>query len=78
MTIRRSPYGLVFTPALHGLALRLKSNDLTARVLMVHAGGDDHADRPAPLGGGARVVCDVIGKGDPRPGTRCRASQETT
>ncbi len=29
---------------------------------MVHAGGDNHADHPAPPGGGgARVVCGVIG-----------------
>jgi Cu-Zn family superoxide dismutase len=28
---------------------------------MVHAGGDNHADQPAPLGGGgARVACGVI------------------
>jgi len=29
--------------------------------LMVHAGGDNHADHPAPLGGGgARIVCGII------------------
>ena len=29
---------------------------------MVHMGGDNHSDHPAPLGGGgARVACDVIG-----------------
>jgi len=28
---------------------------------MVHAGGDNHADAPAPLGGGgARVACGII------------------
>jgi Cu-Zn family superoxide dismutase len=28
---------------------------------MVHAGGDNHADHPAPLGGGgARMVCGVF------------------
>jgi len=28
---------------------------------MVHAGGDNHADHPAPLGGGGeRVACGVI------------------
>ncbi|MBL8466447.1 superoxide dismutase [Cu-Zn] SodC [Methyloversatilis discipulorum] len=38
------------------LAPRLKTADLTGRSLMVHAGGDNHADHPAPLGsGGARV-----------------------
>ena len=45
------------------LAPRLKSLlDVRNRALMVHAGGDNHADHPAPLGGGgARVVCGVIG-----------------
>lgn len=44
------------------LAPRLKSlNDVKDRALMVHAGGDNHADHPAPLGGGgARVACGVI------------------
>jgi Cu-Zn family superoxide dismutase len=43
------------------LAPRLKAADLKGRALMVHAGGDNHADHPAPLGGGgARVVCGVI------------------
>ncbi|HPY41396.1 MAG TPA: superoxide dismutase [Cu-Zn] SodC2, partial [Thiolinea sp.] len=28
---------------------------------MIHMGGDNHADHPAPLGGGgARMVCGVI------------------
>ncbi len=43
------------------LAPRLKLADVKARALMVHAGGDNHADHPAPLGGGgARVACGVI------------------
>lgn len=43
------------------LAPRLKLADIRGRALMVHAGGDNHADHPAPLGGGgARVVCGVI------------------
>ena len=43
------------------LAPRLKLSDVAGRSLMVHAGGDNHADHPAPLGGGgARVVCGVI------------------
>jgi len=43
------------------LAPRLKLADVAGRALMVHAGGDNHADHPAPLGGGgARVVCGVI------------------
>lgn len=42
------------------LAPRLKLSDLTGRSLMVHAGGDNHADHPAALGGGgARIVCGV-------------------
>jgi Cu-Zn family superoxide dismutase len=29
---------------------------------MIHVGGDNHADHPAPLGGGgARLACGVIG-----------------
>lgn len=43
------------------LAPRLKLADILNRSLMVHAGGDNHADHPAPLGGGgARMVCGVI------------------
>ncbi len=43
------------------LAPRLKITDLKGRSLMVHAGGDNHADHPAPLGGGgARLLCGVI------------------
>jgi Cu-Zn family superoxide dismutase len=43
------------------LAPRLKLRDVRGRSLMVHAGGDNHADHPAPLGGGgARVACGVI------------------
>ena len=42
------------------LAPRLKISDLKGRALMVHVGGDNHADHPAPLGGGgARIVCGV-------------------
>ena len=42
------------------LAPRLKISDLKGRSLMVHVGGDNHADHPAPLGGGgARMVCGV-------------------
>lgn len=43
------------------LAPRLKPADLAGHALMVHAGGDNHADAPAPLGGGgARVACGII------------------
>lgn len=45
------------------LAPRLmKLADVANRSLMVHVGGDNHADHPAPLGGGgARLACGVIG-----------------
>lgn len=44
------------------LAPRLKLADLKNRALMIHLGGDNHADQPAPLGGGgARIACGVIG-----------------
>ena len=43
------------------LAPRLKTADLVGRSLMLHAGGDNHADHPEVLGGGgARVACGVI------------------
>lgn len=44
------------------LAPRLKSlSDVSERALMVHMGGDNHADHPEPLGGGgSRVACGVI------------------
>ena len=43
------------------LGPRLKITDITGRSLMIHAGGDNYADIPSPLGGGgARIVCGVI------------------
>jgi Cu-Zn family superoxide dismutase len=43
------------------LAPRLKISDLKGRSLMIHAGGDNHADHPRKLGGGgARIACGVI------------------
>lgn len=43
------------------LAPRLKAADLAGRAIMIHAGGDNHSDHPAPLGGGgARVACGVV------------------
>lgn len=43
------------------LAPRLKVSDLAGRSLMIHAGGDNHSDMPAPLGGGgARMACGVV------------------
>jgi len=52
------PDGVAVTPV---LAPRLTLPDLKGRSLMIHAGGDNHADHPAPLGGGgARLACGVI------------------
>jgi len=44
------------------LAPRLKKlSEVDGHALMVHAGGDNHSDHPAPLGGGAaRLACGVI------------------
>jgi Cu-Zn family superoxide dismutase len=48
------------------LAPRIKSlAEILNRSLMVHVGGDNHADHPAPLGGGgARMACGVIPAGE--------------
>jgi Cu-Zn family superoxide dismutase len=43
------------------LAPHLKLSDLKGRSLMIHAGGDNYSDTPAPLGGGGgRVACGVV------------------
>jgi len=43
------------------IADRLKVEDLRGRALMIHAGGDNYADQPQPLGGGgARIACATI------------------
>ena len=43
------------------LAPRLKAADIKGRSLMIHVGGDNYADTPAPLGGGgARAACGVV------------------
>ncbi len=43
------------------VAPRLKVADVLGRSLMIHAGGDNYSDTPAPLGGGgARVACGMI------------------
>jgi len=43
------------------LAPRLKVADIRGRSLMIHAGGDNYSDTPAPLGGGgARLACGVV------------------
>jgi len=42
-------------------APRLKLADVKGHSLMIHAGGDNYSDQPAPLGGGgARFACGVI------------------
>ena len=43
-------------------APRLKTSDLLeGRTIVIHAGGDNYLDQPAPLGGGgARVACGVV------------------
>jgi Cu-Zn family superoxide dismutase len=43
------------------LAPRLKTSNLTGRAVMIHAGGDNYDDTPAPLGGGGgRIACGVV------------------
>jgi Cu-Zn family superoxide dismutase len=43
------------------VAARLKVADLKGKSLIIHGGGDNYADQPAPLGGGgARVACAVF------------------
>ena len=55
-----STKGTAITPV---LAPRLKMSDLSDRSLMIHAGADNHADHPEPLGGGgSRLACGVIGR----------------
>lgn len=52
------PMGNANTPV---LAPRLKISDVKGRSLMIHAGGDNYSDQPAPLGGGgARMACGII------------------
>lgn len=49
------------TATLPVLAPQLKVSDLAGKALMIHAGGDNYSDQPAPLGGGgARIACGVI------------------
>ena len=43
------------------IAPRLKLADIHGLAVMVHAGGDNYADQPKPLGGGgARIACGLI------------------
>jgi superoxide dismutase, Cu-Zn family len=43
------------------IAKRLKLKDVVGHALMIHAGGDNFDDQPAPLGGGGgRIACGVV------------------
>ncbi len=47
------------------VAPRLKIADVWGHALMIHQGGDNYADSPAPLGGGgARVACGIAPTAD--------------
>jgi superoxide dismutase, Cu-Zn family len=49
------------TASLPVLAPRLTVSDFSGRSFMIHAGGDNYADTPEPLGGGgARIACGAI------------------
>ena len=43
------------------IAPNLKLADVKGRAIMIHAGGDNYSDQPAPLGGGGpRIACGVV------------------
>ena len=43
------------------VAPRMSLKDVQGRALMIHEGGDNYADEPKPLGGGAgRIACGII------------------
>jgi Cu-Zn family superoxide dismutase len=43
------------------VAPHLNLADVKGRAIMIHAGGDNYSDQPAPLGGGGgRIACGVI------------------
>ena len=42
------------------IAPHLKASDVKGHSIMIHVGGDNYSDQPAPLGGGgARIACGV-------------------
>ena len=42
------------------VAPHLKVSDVKGHSIMIHAGGDNYSDQPAPVGGGgARIACGV-------------------
>ncbi len=57
-TLSVNSSGAATTPV---VAPRVQVTDLEGGSLMIHAGGDNYSDTPAPLGGGgARVACGVV------------------
>jgi Cu-Zn family superoxide dismutase len=43
------------------VAPHLKVADAQGHAIVIHAGGDNYADQPAPLGGGgARIACGIV------------------
>jgi Cu-Zn family superoxide dismutase len=43
------------------VAPHLEVADVKGQAIIIHAGGDNYADQPAPLGGGgARIACAVV------------------
>ena len=42
------------------VAPRLRTDDLSQKALIVHAGGDTYSDTPPLGGGGARIACGLI------------------
>jgi Cu-Zn family superoxide dismutase len=43
------------------VAPRLHVKDVTGHAIVIHAGGDNYSDQPAPLGGGGpRIACAVV------------------
>lgn len=55
------------TATKHAFVEGVSVGDVFNRSIMIHAGGDNYMDTPAPLGGGgARVACGVIPKAPER------------
>jgi Cu-Zn family superoxide dismutase len=53
-----TPDGKVAQPV---VVPHLTVKEIRGRSIMIHAGGDNYSDQPAPLGGGgARIACGVI------------------
>ena len=53
-----APDGTATSPA---VSPHLKVADVKGHAIVIHAGGDNYSDQPAPLGGGgARIACGVV------------------